>query len=92
MIRKFLSAVSLAGLVLVGVSARAQPTRMQSDSGKQSEPATKSVAGKVTSIGNSGASFAVAVEGSSKDTMKFLVKKNMQVQGEVKVGTLVFVD
>jgi len=92
MIRKFLSAVSLAGLVLVGVSARAQPTRMQSDSGKQSEPATKSVAGKVTSIGNSGASFAVAVEGSSKDTMEFLVNKNTQVQGEVKVGTLVAVE
>ena len=92
MIRKFLSAVSLAGLVLVGVSARAQPTRMQSDSGKQSEPATKSVAGKVTSIGNSGASFAVAVEGSSKDTMEFLVNKNTQVQGQVKVGTLVAVE
>ena len=41
MIRKFLSAVSLAGLILVGFSARAQPTRMQSDAGKQSEPATK---------------------------------------------------
>jgi hypothetical protein len=59
MTKKFLSAVSLAGLILMGVSARAQPTRMPSDSGKQSEPATKSVAGKVTSIGNSGASFAV---------------------------------
>lgn len=92
MIRKFLSAVSLAGLVLMGVSARAQPTHMRSDTGKQSEPATKSVAGKVTSIGNSGTSFAVAVEGSGKDTMEFVVNKNTQVQGQVKVGTLVAVE
>ncbi len=92
MLRKLLPAVSLAGLILMGVSARAQPTGMQSDSGKQSEPATKSVAGKVTSIGNSGASFAVEVEGSSKDTMQFLVNKNTQVQGQVKVGTLVAVE
>jgi hypothetical protein len=90
--RNFLAAVSLAGLILIGASARAQPTRMQSDSGKQSEPATKSVSGKVMSIGNSGASFAVEVEGSSKDTMEFLVNKNTQVQGQVKVGTLVAVE
>jgi hypothetical protein len=95
MIRKYLTTVSLAGLILMGASARTQPTSMQSDSGKQSEPATKSVAGKVTSIGNSGASFAVEVEGnegSSKDTMEFLLNKNTQVQGQVKVGTLVAVE
>ena len=92
MIRTLLAAVSLAGLILVGGSARAQPTSMQSDSGKQSEPATKSVTGKVTSVGNSGASFAVEVEGSSKDTMQFVVNKNTQVQGHVKVGTLVAVE
>jgi hypothetical protein len=92
MIRKLLPAVSLAGLILMGVSARAQPIRTQSDSGKQSEPATKSVAGKVTSIGNSGTSFAVEVEGSSKSTMEFFVNKNTQVQGQVKVGTLVAVE
>jgi hypothetical protein len=91
MIRKFLSAVPLAALILTGVSARAQPTPMQL-AAKQSEPATKSVAGKVTSIGNSGASIAVAVEGSSKDTMEFLVNQNTQVRGQVKVGTLVAVE
>jgi hypothetical protein len=63
MTRKLLSAVCLAGLILMGVSARAQPTRLQSDLGKQSEQATKSVSGKVTSIGNSGTSFALEVEG-----------------------------
>jgi hypothetical protein len=92
MIRKLLYCVPLAGLLVVGFPARAQPIHMQSDSGKQSEPATKSVSGKVTSIGNSGASFAVEVEGSSKDTMEFLVNKNTQVQGQVKVGTLVAVE
>jgi hypothetical protein len=92
MMRKLLYCISLATLLVIGLQARAQPIHMQSDSGKQSEPATKSVAGKVTSIGNSGASFAVEVEGSSKDTMQFIVNKNTQVQGQVKVGTLVAVE
>lgn len=92
MIRKLLYCISLAGLLVIGLPERAQPIHMQSDSGKQSEPATKSVAGKVTSIGTSGASFAVEVEGSSKDTMEFIVNKNTQVQGQVKVGTLVAVE
>jgi hypothetical protein len=47
---------------------------------------------QVTSIGNSGTSFALEVEGSSKETMEFVVGKNTQVQGQVKVGTLVAVD
>jgi hypothetical protein len=92
MIRKLLYCSSLAGLLVVGMQARAHPVHMQSDSGKQSAPATKSVAGKVTSIGNSGTSFAVEVEGSSKQTIEFVVNKNTQVQGQVKVGTLVAVD
>ena len=92
MFRKLFTVFSFAGLILVGISARGQPTRMQSDLGKQSAPATKSVAGKVTSIGNSGASFAVEVEGSSKDTMQFVVNKNTRLQGQVKIGTLVAVE
>jgi hypothetical protein len=91
MIRKLFSTVSLAGVILMGASARAQPIHLQ-DSGKQSEPATKSVSGKITSIGNSGSSFALAVEGSSKETMDFVVNKNTQVQGQVKIGTLVAVE
>jgi hypothetical protein len=92
MTKKLLSAVCLAGLILTGVSARAQPTRSQSDSGKQSEQATKSVSGKVTSIGNSGTSFALEVE-DNKQTMQFVVNKNTQLQGgQVKVGTLVAVE
>ena len=92
MIRKLIPCVSLAALLVICVAARAAPDRLQSDSGKQSEPTTKSVAGKVTSIGNSGTSFAVEVEGTSKQTMQFVVNKNTQVQGQVKVGTLVAVD
>jgi uncharacterized lipoprotein NlpE involved in copper resistance len=91
MIRKLFIAVSLAGVTLMGASARAQPIQTQ-ESGKHSEHAAKSVAGKVTSIGNSGTSFAVEVEGSSKQTIQFVVDKNTQVQGQVKVGTLVAVD
>ena len=90
MIRKLLTAISLAGLILVA-PARAQPIHTQ-DSGKQSERATKSVSGKVTSIGNSGTSFALEVEGSSKETMEFVVGKDTEVQGQVKVGTLVSVN
>ena len=91
MIRKLLFAVSLAGLIATGASAGAQPIHLQ-DSGKQSQSATKSVSGKVTSIGNTGTSFAVAVDGDSKDTMEFVLNKNTQVQGQVKVGTLVAVE
>jgi hypothetical protein len=91
--RKLLSAVCLVGLTLLGTTpARAQPAHMQSDSGKQSETAKKSVSGKVASIGNSGTSFTVEVEGSSKQTMEFVVNKNTEVQGQVKVGTLVAVE
>jgi len=91
MIRKLLYGSSLAAL-LVAFKARAQPIYTQSDSGKQSQPTTKSVAGKVTSIGNSGTSFALEVEGSSKQTMEFTVSKNTRVQGQLKVSTLVAVD
>jgi hypothetical protein len=92
MVRKLLYCISLVTLLVIGLQARAQPSQARSDSGTQSEPATKSVAGKVTSIGNAGTSFAVEVEGSSKQTMQFVVSKNTQVQGQVKVGTLVAVD
>ena len=90
--RKLFCAVSLGSLMLLSVSARAHPNYSQSPSGNQAEPATKSVAGKVTSIGNGGTSFALEVEGSSKQTMQFVVNKSTQVQGQVKVGTLVAVD
>jgi hypothetical protein len=90
--KKILYSVPLIGLLVVGAHARAEPINLRSANGQQSEPATKSVAGKVTAIGTSGTSFAVEVEGTSKQTMQFVVNKNTQVQGQVKVGTLVAVD
>jgi hypothetical protein len=89
MIRKLLYSIPLTGLLVLGSQMAAHP---QSDSGQQSSPATKSVAGKVTAIGKSGTSFAVQVDGSKNQTMEFVVNTKTQVQGEVKVGSLVAVD
>ena len=89
MIRKLLYSIPLTGLLVLGSQIAAQP---RSEVGKQSSPSTKSVAGKVTAIGKTGTSFAVQVDGSNNQTMEFLVKTKTQVQGEVKVGSLVDVD
>jgi hypothetical protein len=92
MIRKVVFCVSLAALLLTGVAARAEPGRLQSDSGKQTEPVKKSVAGKVASIGNSGTSFVLQVDGNDKEVMNFVVGKNTEVKGHVTAGTLVTVE
>jgi hypothetical protein len=95
MMHKVLVTASLGGLLLVGApgmllgtqeSARAAQTQ------QDNQQATKSVSGKVTDIGDQGHSFTVETEGGNKQTMKFVVDKNTQVQGQVKVGTLVAVD
>jgi hypothetical protein len=91
MIQKLLCGISLAGLLVVGSQIHAQPIQSGPEQ-QQSKPATKSVAGKVTSIGDTGTSFAVELEGGAKQTMQFVVNRNTQVQGQVKVGTLVAVD
>lgn len=92
MIRKLLFSVSLAGLILLGVSPRAHSLSLQSQSGQQSEQA-KSVSGKVTAIGDSGHSFSMEVnEGGSKHTMEFVVDKNTQIQGRVTVGATATVE
>jgi hypothetical protein len=91
MIRKLLCGVSMAVLLSLGMAARAQPTLMQSDSGKQSEPTTKSVAGTVASIGNSGTTFALQVDGNDKQVMDFVVGKDTQLKGHVTTGTMVTV-
>ena len=84
------ASLSLAGLLLIGVSARAQPIAMHHQSGQQSRQEAKSISGKVISI--TGPSLAVEVdEGGTAHTMKFLVDKNTQVQAQVKVGTKVTV-
>jgi hypothetical protein len=93
--RTFLLCVflSLVGLMLADVSARTQPVLTAPQSGQQSQQATKSVAGTVSSIGNGGHSFALAVnQGDTQQTVQFVVDKDTQVQGQVKVGTAVMVE
>jgi hypothetical protein len=90
MIRKLLFTASLGSLLVVGAPVI---TYGQQDQGQQGQQATKSVTGKVTTIGNQGHSFEVEVDsGGSKQTMQFVVDKNTQVVGQVKTGTLVAVD
>jgi hypothetical protein len=76
----------------MGVAAPAHPNLTQSDSGKQAQPTTKSVGGKVASIGNSGTTFALQVDGNDKQVMNFVVGKDTQVKGHVSTGTLVTVE
>ena len=92
MIRKILTCLSLVGFLTAVVPAMAHKASTQSQ-GKQQAQATKSVTGKVASIGDQGKSFALEVnDGSSKHTMNFVVDKNTQVQGRVTEGTIVAVE
>jgi hypothetical protein len=91
MIRKILTGLSLVGFLTAVVPAMAHKTTTQQSQGKQQ--ATKSITGKVASIGDQGKSFALEVnDGSSKKTMNFVVDKNTQVQGRVTEGTVVAVE
>ena len=92
MIRKLLCCVPLAALLALGVTARAHSNTMQSNSGTQSQPTTKSVAGKVASIGNSGTTFALQVDGNDKQVINFVVGRDTQLKGHVTTGTLVTVE
>ena len=94
MIYKTLGTASLCGLLFIGAPVALLghhgPTRAAEQT-QQKE--TKSVNGKVTGIGDQGHSFTVETdETGNKQTLKFVVDKNTQVQGQVKVGTLVAVD
>ena len=87
MIRTLLFCVSLTALLSMGVAAPAHSNLVQSDSGKQAQATTKNVAGKVASIGNSGATFALQVDGNDKQVMNFVVGKDTQVKGHVSTGS-----
>jgi hypothetical protein len=68
-----------------------QPGQQPSQPGQQrQQQATKSISGKVTDIGDQGHSFTL--EADTGGSMKFVVDRNTQVQGQVKVGMLVAVD
>jgi hypothetical protein len=91
MIRKILTGLALVGFLTAVVPAMAHKISTQQSQGKQQ--ATKSITGKVASIGDQGKSFALEVnDGSSKKTMNFVVDKNTQVQGRVTEGTIVAVE
>jgi len=90
MIRKILTCLTLVGFLAAGVPAMAHKATTQNEAKQQT---TKSVTGKVASIGDQGKSFALEVnDGSSKRTMNFVVDKNTQVQGRVTEGTIVAVE
>ena len=90
MIRKILTGITLVGFLTACVPAMAHKASTQNEAKQQ---ATKSVTGKVASIGDQGKSFALEVnDGSSKKTMNFVVDKNTQVQGRVTEGTIVAVE
>jgi hypothetical protein len=88
MVRKFVCCASLAGLMLLGVSARANPAPAQSQDSQQSADA-KTVSGKVASIGSDHKSFSLEVSGGN--TMQFLLDNNTQVQGSVTTGSTAIV-
>src|SRR5262249_26372217 len=92
MIRKLIVATSLAAALALAAAFHATPSNAQSQDQQQQQPATKSVSGKVTSIGNEGHTFSLEVAGGDKTTMQFEVDKNTQVNGQVREGTAVMVE
>ena len=107
LIRKILVTASLGGLLSIGTpgmllgqqpkpqpgkpSQPSQPGQQPSQPGqKRQQRATQSISGKVTDIGDQGHSFTL--EADTGGSMKFVVDRNTQVQGQVKVGMLVAVD
>src|SRR5580704_14325463 len=87
------AALSLVGLTLSSASARAQPLRTAPQSAQQSPQDTKSVAGTIASIGDKGQSFVLEVnQGGNKQSVQFVLEKDTQVKGQVKVGTPVTVE
>jgi hypothetical protein len=94
MMQKILVTVSLGSMLLLSTPViDAQQGQQGKGQQGQSQQATKSVSGKVSGIGDQGRSFTVDVNAAgSTQTMKFVVDKNTQVEGQVKVGTMVLVD
>ena len=86
MTRTFLSSASLAGLLLLGVSASAHPISAPSHSGQQDAQA-KAVSGKLVSVASDKTSISLEVTANgNKSTMQFVLDENTQVTGRVSVG------
>jgi hypothetical protein len=94
--RKFLLAASLAGLLMTAVPVVSHAFAQQSSQGQQTQIDTKTITGKITSVGNGGHSFVLEVtSGASqndKQTMQFMLDKNAKIQGKVGVGSDVTVE
>lgn len=92
MIRKFVLAGSVAALLVAGGSAWGISANAAPQSAAETQKSEKTTTGKITAIGNSGTSFSIETnDGGSAKTMQFVLDKETQVQGQVKVGTLVSV-
>jgi hypothetical protein len=103
MLRKLVLCAAISGVALLGFHSRSWTASAQSQSnqtGAQDQTqgknqASKAISGKVASIGTGGHSFTLQVgNGGATDaqTVDFVVNENTQVQGQVKVGTLVTVE
>jgi hypothetical protein len=96
--RKFLSGISLAGMMLFGTYTLAQnpPQQQDQDKNQQQQQSTKSVSGKVTNIGDDRRSFTLQPDTSNntsqKGPMEFQVDDHTQVRGRVTTGTMVTVE
>jgi hypothetical protein len=89
----FAAFLSLVVLMATGFSLARTPPTPNAPMALQSEPDSKAVSGTIASIGNNGQSFALTVnDGSTKQTMQFVVDKTTHVEGIVKVGTSVTVE
>ena len=91
--RRILCCLALTGLFLAAQAVVQAKAQQQGQTGQQTQADTKSVSGKVTSIGDQGRSFVLEVgNGSDKQTLQFVVDKNTQVEGHVTAGTMVLVE
>ena len=93
MIRRLLVGGAFAGLLTLGAGMTLRNANAQdpADKQEQEQQATKTISGKVTTIGNGGHSFSLEVSGENKNKMDFVVDKNTQVNGQVREGTAVTV-
>ena len=91
---KFLLGASLAGLLLAATPIRTHAVAQQgSHEQQQAQADTKTITGKITSVGNNGHSFVLETNsGGDKQTMQFMLDKNAKVQGKVGVGSDVSVE
>lgn len=91
--RNLVLAAALFSFLLTGASVFADRGLPRSTSEQHSEQRTKTVEGKVTSMGSGGYSFTLEVNtGDTKKTMHFNLIRTAKIEGHVKRGTAVRVE